>query len=285
MTPHRANAPNGGAELRKHFRGLSESVEDKNQRNEKMNNELKINEKKTTNEWLTEHCSIANLEGHNRSLEWLLETANRMDATIDTRITDGYSSQGVCFAIQLQGNHSGVLYRIKVTFNPKVAKLLGKRGGSWAEDNFESMVYPFREMVQYESFWFDHRKGDWERVCVIRKGDGRGFWPFDTGVSLMEALRNDMDTALQMDMDTLRKSLIESYPVSWFNGNTDASLGWDEVKNYCSILWTLQSSGSEEMYEEHLDHFQEVLGELSKARLERISRIFSKSPLKAGGAE
>ena len=101
----------------------------------------------------------------------------------------------------------------------------------------------------------------------------------------MEALRNDLDTALQMDMDTLRKSLIESYPVSWFNGNTDASLEWDEVENYCSILWTLQSSGSEEMYEEHLDHFQEALGELSEARFERISRMISKSPLKAGGAE
>ena len=97
-----------------------------------MNNELKINEKKTTNEWLTEHCSIANLEGHNKSLKWLIETANRMDAVIDTRITDGYSSQGVCFAIQLQGNHSGVLYRIKVTFNPKMAKLLGKRDWSWS---------------------------------------------------------------------------------------------------------------------------------------------------------
>ena len=34
MTTHRANAPKRGAELRKHFRGLSESVKDKNQRNE-----------------------------------------------------------------------------------------------------------------------------------------------------------------------------------------------------------------------------------------------------------
>ena len=44
----------------------------------------------------------------------------------------------------------------------------------------------------------------------------------------MEALRNDLDTALQMDMDTLRKSLIESYPVSWFNGNTGRH--WDGMK-------------------------------------------------------
>ena len=250
-----------------------------------MNNELKIKEKKTTNEWLTEHCSIANLEGHNTSLEWLIETAKRLDATIDTRITDGYSSQGVCFAIQLQGNHSGVLYRIKVTFNPRMAKLLGKRGGIWAEDNFEEMLYPFRNMVEFESFWFDHRKEDWERVCVIRNGDGMVSWPFDTVVSLMEALRNDLDTALQMNMDTLRKSLIDSYPVSWFNGNTDMDLGWDEVENYCSILWTLQSSGSEEMYEEHLDGFQAALGELSDARLLRISRMFDKSSLKSGGTE
>ena len=250
-----------------------------------MNKELKIKDKITTNEWLLDHCSIDGLESHNRSLEWLIETAERLDATIDTRITDGYSSQGFCFAIQLKGRHSGVLYRIKVTFNPKMARLLGKRAGDFVvEEGY--LLHPFRNMVEFESFWFDHRKEDWERVCVIRAGDSDCFWPFDSVVSLMEALNNDLDTALQMGMDTLRKSLIDSYPISWFNGNTDIGLMWDEVQQYCYLLYHLQHiPDSEERYMEVLEDHREELQELGSAHIAREAASAEPPRQKAKGAE
>ena len=213
--------------------------------------------------------SIEGIEEHNRSLRWLLDTAERLGARIE--VEPGESRwDSVPFEIRLNGLESGIHYRIRVSYRPRIAQLMSRRisevdlsdEDAKAAMSIRAMLPAFQKMLDFDVYWYDPRKLDWERFCVIPKNrkDSKA-WPFDRIVSLMEALNDDLGTALDIGMNTLRKELVESFPVAWFSGQTDPSLTFDKVSIYVNHLMDLIRTESQDEFEDVSNAFAALFGD------------------------
>ncbi|MDP6562629.1 MAG: hypothetical protein QF377_02535 [Candidatus Thalassarchaeum sp.] len=218
----------------------------------------------TTSERMLREYSIEGIEEHNRSLRWLLDTAERLGARIE--VEPGESRwDSVPFEIRLNGLESGIQYRIRVSYRPRMAQLMSRRISEVDlsdEESIRAMLSAFQKMLDFDVYWYDPRKLDWERFCVIPKNrkDSKA-WPFDRIVSLMEALNDDLGTALDIGMNTLRKELVESFPVAWFSGQTDPSLTFDKVSIYVSHLMDLIRTESQDEFEDVSNAFAALFGD------------------------
>ena len=213
-----------------------------------------------TSERMLGEYSIEGIEEHNRSLRWLLDTAERLGARIEVEPGDSRWDSDP-FEIRLNGLESGIHYRIKVNYRPRIAQLMSRRINEVdLTDRFavRAMLPAFQKMLEFDTFWYDPRKMDWERFCVIPKSrKAPQIWPLDTIVSLMEALNDDLGTALDIGMNTLRKELVEAYPTAWFAGQTESSLTFDEISIYVGHLRDLISAESQEEFEDISNAFAE----------------------------
>ncbi len=238
----------------------------------------------TTSERMLREYSIEGIEEHNRSLRWLLDTAERLGARIEVEPGDS-RWDSVPFEIRLSGLESGIHYRIRVNYRPKMAQLMSRRISEVDlsdEESVRAMLPAFQKMVDFDVYWYDPRKLDWERFCVIpnNRKDSKA-WPFDRIVSLMEALNDDLGTALDISMNTLRKELVESYPVAWFSGQTDPSLTFDKVSIYVGHLMDLSYCESQDEFEDVSNAFAALFGDSFREgmrtrrmrRRERRSRV------------
>ena len=66
------------------------------------------------------------LEPHNKSIEWVIETIEKLAEDVDVDLEAYGRVEQSAFAIKLRGT-SGVLYRIQVKYRPTFAKLLAER--------------------------------------------------------------------------------------------------------------------------------------------------------------
>ncbi len=220
---------------------------------------------KQTQERMLREYSIEGIEEHNRSLHWLLETAERLGARIEVEPGDSrYDS--ATFEIRLSGLDSGIHYRIRVNYRPRFAQLMSRRISEVDlsdERSVGAMLPAFQKMLDFDVYWYDPRKLDWERFCVIPNQDGKNstIWPLDRIVSLMEALTDDLGTALVIGMDTLRRELVGAYPVSWFAGQTDPSLTFEQVSIYVDHLMDLSECVCEEEFDDVSNAFAALFGD------------------------
>ena len=202
--------------------------------------------------------SVEGMEEHNRSLRWLLDTVERLGARIEVEPGDSRWDSDP-FEIRLNGLESGIHYRIKVSYRPRMGQLMSRRISEvdLSDRNaVRTMLPAFRKWLDFDTYWYDPRKMDWERFCVVPNSrKDPQIWPFDAIVSLMEALNDDLGTALNIGMNTLRKELVEAYPTAWFAGQTDSSLTFDEISIYVGHLRDLIDAESREEFEDISDAF------------------------------
>ena len=245
-------------------------------------------------ERLIDQLSIDGLDGHNKSVEWLFDSCEFLRAEVEEKPSDNhYDSED--FEIRLSGKDSGVEYRIKVRYRPKILRLLGKRIGEINLDSYEeieSIYTPFSEMVVFETMWYDHAKREWKRFCIVPKHrrqqspldaqDIAGIypmsqvWPLDRIVSLMYALNDDLRSAKMTEMDTLRRELCSAYPLAWFAGMTDERLDFEEISTYVTHLKDLLETSSWEEFNDITDAFEptaEMLREANSARRETRDQL------------
>ena len=225
-----------------------------------------------TPERIFKEYAVDGLDEHNRSFSWLLETTDRLGARIETE-TDSARWDSMPFNIRLRGKKSGILYRIKVNYRPRLAKLLSRRINEidLSDGYSPSVILPaFRMMLDFNVYWYDSRKMDWESFCVIpNQSMDSMVWPIDRIVSLMEALSDDLGAALDIGMNTLRKELVEAYPVSWFAGNTNSKVSFDEVSTYVHHLMDLQDAETQEEFEDISNAFNAIDWEVFRMEADR----------------
>ena len=77
-------------------------------------------------DWVLKHFRCEGLEPHNRSIEWICETAEELNATIDIGGENRRHYSGRSFAIRVRGT-SGVQYRISVHYRPRFAEIVAER--------------------------------------------------------------------------------------------------------------------------------------------------------------
>ena len=260
---------------------------------QEMKQEMKIRNNRER-ERLIDQLSIDGLDGHNRSVEWLFDSCEFLGAQVEGKPSDHhYDSENL--QIRLSGKDSAVEYLIKVKYRPEILRLLGKRIGEVNLDNFEeseTIYTPFSQMVDFDAMWYDHTRREWNRFCIVPKHqrqrspidaqDIAGIypvsqvWPLDRIVSLMYALNDDLHSAKNAEMDTLRRELCSAYPLAWFAGMTDERLDFEEISAYVTHLKDLLETSSWEEFNDITDAFKpmwEMLREANSARRETRDKL------------
>ncbi len=209
--------------------------------------EEKMNKQRT--DWVLKHFCCEGLEPHNRSIEWICETADELGAKIDIGGENRRYSSGRSFAIRVRGT-SGVLYRISVHYLPRFAEIAAQRFDEIDfsdEDSIGLLMRPLKYMLDYEIHWLDERDGNWESICIHGHRDRPATcWPGDELVTTLLTLSDDLRQSLEKSMNTLRSTLGKSYMISWCSGNTPSEVTWAHISRHLKHLHEMENAGSKE---------------------------------------
>ena len=181
------------------------------------------------------------LTPHNNSVEMLVETIKQHSAIVDIGgESRRFSNNGATsFAIRVKGL-SGTQYRVSVYYQPRYAEVVAKRIDEIDLNDPEQigvLMRPFGGLLHFESHWHDARDGDWNHICVHERRDRpSNCWPGDALVAMVEALANDLRSALEPEMNTLRHELLLAYPVSFCNGQPPSEITYADVTTYCTVV-------------------------------------------------
>ena len=186
---------------------------------------------------------------HNKSLRFIFETVNDVGGEIDESVA-GHQYDASNFAIRLKGA-SGILWRITVNYRSKVADLMAERFNEIDFDGDQEtigvLMHAFQNMMDFAVHWYDFRDGDWEHVCIHEsRKNAPDCWPGDNIVSTVMALSNDLRSAFEPPMNTLRREMREAYPVAWSARQTPPDTEFSDVVKYVGYLTELANSESKE---------------------------------------
>lgn len=196
------------------------------------------------------------LDEHNRSLNWIEETAVRIGAWIDTTTQGGYYDRLEYFEIKFPGRDSGILYRIMVGHSKRHAELLSRRIEEFEVDeaNAAAIMHAFDALLSFDVEWYDLRKGQWRTICMRDvKDHHRAHWPGDAVVSVMLSLSDDLNSCLEMGMKTLRRAMREALVAYWFAGRTPEGTSFQQVAEFVGGLRELQEAPDIEGFSEVAD--------------------------------
>ena len=189
------------------------------------------------------------LKPHNNSLKLIFETVNDVGGYIDESAA-GHQYDAGCFAIRFKGA-SGIQWRITVNYRSNIANLLAERFDEIdfddEQDPIGALMHAFRNMMDFAVHWYDFRDGDWEHVCIHESRENEpSCWPGDNVASTVMALSNDLRTAFEPPMNTLRREMREAYPVAWSARQTPPDTEFSDVVKYVGYLTELANSESKE---------------------------------------
>ena len=189
------------------------------------------------------------LKPHNNSLELVFETVNDVGGHIDESAA-GHQYDAGCFAIRFKGI-SGIQWRITVNYRSNIANLMAERFDEIdfddEQDTIGVLMHAFRNMMDFAVHWYDFRDGDWEHVCIHESREKEpSCWPGDNVASAVMALSNDLRTAFEPPMNTLRREMREAYPVAWSARQTPPDTEFSDVVKYVGYLTELANSESKE---------------------------------------
>ena len=229
--------------------------------------EEKMNKQKT--DWVLKHFHCEGLAPHNRSIEWICETAQQLNATIDIGGESRRHYSGRSFAIRVRGT-SGVQYRISVHYRPRFAEMVAERFDeiNFNDDNSIGMLmHSFKYMLDYEIHWLDERDGDWEHICIHGHRDRPATcWPGDELVTTLLTLSDDLRQSLEKSMNTLRQTLCKSYMIAWCTRNTHDDVTWDCITTHLKHISDMENaSDEEEFYEARTIALAELYGEVDQS--------------------
>ena len=84
------------------------------------------------------------------------------------------------------------------------------------QDPIGALMHAFRNMMDFAVHWYDFRDGDWEHVCIHESREKEpSCWPGDNVASAVMALSNDLRTAFEPPMNTLRREMREDLVNRW----------------------------------------------------------------------
>ena len=200
-------------------------------------------------DWVQKHFHCNGLEPHNRSLEWIIETIEELDAHIDLGGENRDHRSAHSFAIRLRGS-SGVLYRISVHYRPRFGDIVAERFSEieLGDGDLDVLMQPFRYMLHYDIHWLDARDGAWESICIHGHRDRPiTSWPGDELVTTLVTLADDLRHAVfDKNMNTLRGELRKAYMISWCSGDTPPELTFDDVAKYIRHISEMNTARSQE---------------------------------------
>ncbi len=132
--------------------------------------------------------------------------------------------------IELRGKESGIKYKISINFKANRARILSKRIDEILLANSE---YPVSEGVlrgfvnasEFLSFNVGREDvdGGWDHLCIDPSGEF-GVWPGDDVAALIMCLYDDLNTALDPAMYTLRHGMRDASKIAFMNGNSKSSI-------------------------------------------------------------
>ena len=133
-------------------------------------------------------------------------------------------------AIELRGKESGIKYKISINFKPNRARTLSKRIDEILMANSEyslsaCVLRGFVSASEFLSFKVGREDldGGWDHLCIDPSG-AFGVWPADDVVALIMCLYDDLNTALDPAMYTLRHGLGDASKIAFMNGNSKSSI-------------------------------------------------------------
>ncbi len=158
--------------------------------------------------------------------------------------------------IELRGKESGIKYKISIRFKANRARTLSKRMSEILLANSE---YPVSEGVlrafvnasEFLSFNVAREDvdGGWDHLCIDPSG-AFGVWPGDDVAALIMCLYDDLNTALDPAMYTLRHGMNEASKIAFMNGNSKSSINrlmaYDSA--YARVQELSKSMSSKDIY-------------------------------------
>ena len=153
------------------------------------------------------------------------------------------------------------MYRISVHQNLRQTKILAKRFDEIKLNGKNCLIIlnAFPEIMHYDVHWFDLRTLEWSSVCMEDVRDkSRPHWPGDGIVSAMYALHNDLRSCLDEEMRTLRRELISSLVIHWFEGLVPGEYPFEysinQVCEYIENLNLLQRTSDKVEFQEVVEN-------------------------------
>ena len=139
-------------------------------------------------------------------------------------------NQKKTLSIQFRGKESGIKYKISITYKHHRAEKLSARIDEIVQANSlypisDSVLRGFIEASDFLSFQV-HREdadGGWDYLCIDNSGDF-GVWPGDDVATLIICLYDDLNTALDPAMYTLRNGMQDASKNAFLNGNSKSSI-------------------------------------------------------------
>ena len=196
---------------------------------------------------------VNGFDEHNRSLDWIEDTANKIGAEINLNTEARWTKYSESFEIKFNGRDSGIIYKITISQSDKQTKFLAKRFHEidLNERNAKIIMKAFPEIMHYDIHWFDIRTSEWSGVCMeaVRE-KSRPYWPGDEIVSIMYALYDDFRSCLDENMYTLRRVMSNALVTYWFAevmpGGYPFDYSIDQVCEFLEYLELLQKTSKEE---------------------------------------
>ena len=144
---------------------------------------------------------------------------------------DKYGPRGMKkICIEFRGKESGIKYRIDIKyFHERATKLAGR-----IDDLVQAnSLYPASDAIlrgfvvasDFLDFQVNRedKDGGWDYLCIDPSGDF-GVWPGDDVATLIMCLYDDLKTALDPAMYTLRHGLDDASKIAFLNGNSKVSI-------------------------------------------------------------
>ena len=208
-------------------------------------------------EFVLDTFRVQGLDEHNRSLDWIVETAEKLGATITTASEGRWTRFSESFEIRLNGRDSGIMYRISVSQSEKQTRFIAKRFDEieLTPKNSHIIMHAFPEIMHYDVHWYDLRISDWRGICMSDvENHSMPHWPGDGIVSVMYALNDDLRSCLNKEMRTLRKEMTEAFVTYWFAGLTPDKYPFNytinQICEYLDHLILLEDTPVEDVFQD-----------------------------------
>ncbi len=139
---------------------------------------------------------------------------------------DGEKRIGISF----RGKESGICYRVEIIYSPTRADNLASRIDEVLDANSsypvsDGVLRGFIKATEFLKFQVCRtgNDGEWDHLC-IDPGADFGLWPGDSVAALLMCLHDDLTTALEPAMYTLRGGLPEASKMAFLKGESKLSI-------------------------------------------------------------
>ena len=151
--------------------------------------------------------------------------------SVNETTTDYQKNDGeMRIEISFRGKESGITYRVELIFYRSGAKHLASRIDEVLEANSsypvsDGVLKGFIKATDFLRFQVSRGStgGGWDYLC-IDPGEDFGLWPGDSVAALLMCLHDDLNTALEPAMYTLRGNLEEASKMAFLKGRSKLSI-------------------------------------------------------------